>query len=60
MLESAKRRKSTQNNQRVGGPGDSGVRIIDATAENVEENGFFCLMSRRNSDGIEWTEGFTD
>jgi len=36
------------------------VRIIDATAENVEENGFFCLMSRRNSDGIEWTEGFTD
>ncbi len=27
------------------------MRIIDVTAENVEETGFFCLMSRRNSDG---------
>jgi len=27
------------------------MRIIDVTAENVEETGFFCLMSRRKSDG---------
>ena len=27
------------------------MRIIDVTADNVEENGFFCLMSRRKSDG---------
>jgi len=30
------------------------VRIIDVTAENIEETGFFCLMSRRKSDDIEW------
>jgi len=29
------------------------VRIIDVTAENVEETGFFYLMSRRKSDDIE-------
>jgi GNAT superfamily N-acetyltransferase len=27
------------------------VKIIDVTAENVEETGFFCLMSRRKSNG---------
>jgi ribosomal protein S18 acetylase RimI-like enzyme len=27
------------------------MRIIDVTAENVEETGFFCLMSRRKSEG---------
>ena len=27
------------------------MRIIDVTADNVEETGFFCLMSRRKSDG---------
>ena len=34
------------------------MRIIDVTAENVEETGFFCLMSRRKSEGwkrkLEW------
>ena len=34
------------------------MRIIDVTAENVEETGFFCLMSRRSSEGwqrkLEW------
>jgi len=29
------------------------VRIIDVTAENVEETDFFCLMSRRKSADIE-------
>ena len=27
------------------------MRIIDVTADNVEETGFFCLMSRRKSEG---------
>jgi hypothetical protein len=34
------------------------MRIIDVTADNVEETGFFCLMSRRKSTGyrrkLEW------
>lgn len=34
------------------------MRIIDVAPENVEEKGFFCLMSRRKSDGwkrkLEW------
>ena len=34
------------------------MKIIDVTADNVEEKGFFCLMSRRTSDGyqrkLEW------
>lgn len=29
------------------------MKIIDVTAENVEETGFFCLMSRRKSDGYQ-------
>jgi hypothetical protein len=58
MIESTKRRLSTLNFQRVGGVAGSGVRIIDVTAENVEENGFFCLMSPRNSDGVRWKGGF--
>lgn len=27
------------------------MRIIDVTADNVDETGFFCLMSRRKSEG---------
>ena len=27
------------------------MRIINVTADNVDELGFFCLMSRRNSEG---------
>jgi ribosomal protein S18 acetylase RimI-like enzyme len=29
------------------------MKIIDVTAENVDETGFFCLMSRRTSDGYQ-------
>jgi hypothetical protein len=29
------------------------MRIIDVTADNVEETGFFCLMSRRKSEGYQ-------
>lgn len=29
------------------------MRIIDVTPNNVEETGFFCLMSRRKSDGYQ-------
>ena len=31
----------------------STMRIIDVTAENVDENGFFCLMSRQKSAGYQ-------
>jgi GNAT superfamily N-acetyltransferase len=37
------------------------MRIIEVTPENVEETGFFCLMSRRKSEGYErklnWLRG---
>jgi ribosomal protein S18 acetylase RimI-like enzyme len=29
------------------------MRIIDVTADNVEKTGFFCLMSRRKSEGYQ-------
>jgi len=29
------------------------MKIIDVTAENVDETGFFCLMSRKKSDGYQ-------
>jgi hypothetical protein len=29
------------------------MKIIDVTADNVEERGFFCLMSRRKSTGYQ-------
>ena len=29
------------------------MNIIDVTPENVDETGFFCLMSRRKSDGYQ-------
>jgi hypothetical protein len=29
------------------------MRIIDVTADNFEETGFFCLMSRRKSEGYQ-------
>jgi len=29
------------------------MRIIDVTPDNVEEKGFFCLMSRRKSEGYQ-------
>lgn len=29
------------------------MRIIDVTPKNVDETGFFCLMSRRKSDGYQ-------
>lgn len=40
------------------------MRIIDVTPDNVEETGFFCLMSRRKSDGyqrkLRWLEARFD
>lgn len=29
------------------------MRFIDVTANNVDETGFFCLMSRRKSEGYQ-------
>jgi hypothetical protein len=29
------------------------MKIIDVTADNVEERDFFCLMSRRKSTGYQ-------
>jgi ribosomal protein S18 acetylase RimI-like enzyme len=41
-----------------GDAADGAMKIIDVTSENVDETGFFCLMSRRKSEGwrrkLEW------
>jgi len=34
-------------------PKEDAVELIDVTAENVDELGFFCLMSRRKSEGYQ-------